>query len=253
MFAIGWLTPLLLWAQGASVPPAIQQYLKHPGFEWKCEAGAHFQFCWEAGMESDPNLAAARNSAEAARNRVLQFAGASAYAPRIHVFFVASTDRMQQLIGYHGEGRSRPVQHAVFFVPTPIRPDLTHELAHEILTNLWGAAEAWIEEGMAALLAEPFAVRDSCLSLAVRHALIPLPELVNAHWNPTVYSPDVTYMELGGFLAFLRAGYGPEKVKQIWRGGSTSIPHVLGESLNSVEKAWRAALDREVALRFTPQ
>ena len=99
-------------------------------------------------------MAAARESAEAARGEVLGNALVTKYDAMIHVFFLKSPERMEKLIGYHGERRSRPLQHAIFFVPTPIRPNLTHELCHEILTNVWGVAEPWIEEGLATWVAE---------------------------------------------------------------------------------------------------
>jgi len=255
MAPVRWPLSLLLLAHAAPAarPPAIQQYVTHPGFQWKCESAEHFEFCLEASLESDVYLAAARNSAELARTRILQTFGAADYTPQVYVFFVESPERMQKLIGYHGEGRARPAQHAIFFVPTRIRPDLTHELTHEILTNLWGAAEAWIEEGFAALQAEPFAVHRTCLSMAVRQVLLPLPALVNATWNPAQYSPDITYVELGGFVEFLQARYGTERVKKIWQQGSASIPRVLGKPLTSVETEWRSALDQEVARRWPPR
>jgi hypothetical protein len=124
MASVRWPLSLLLLAQAsiAAPPLAIQQYLTHPGFEWKCERAEHFEFCLEASLESDVYLAAARNSAEPARTRILQTFGAADYKPRVYVFFVESPERMQQLIGYHGEGRARPTQHAIFFVPTRSAP-----------------------------------------------------------------------------------------------------------------------------------
>src|SRR5260370_42325150 len=122
-------------------------------------------------------MAAARNSAEPARNEILRIARVSKYEAVVYVFFLDSPDRMKKLIGYHVEGRSRPVQHAIFFVPTPIRPNITHELCHEILTNVWGAAEPWIEEWLATFVAERYAVHETCPAMTVGHAMLPLKEL----------------------------------------------------------------------------
>jgi hypothetical protein len=228
---------------------AIQKYLTQPGFTWKCDRQTNFQFCWESGLENNPHMAAARNSAEPARKEILHIARASKYEALIYVFFVESPERMEKLIGYHGEGRSRPVQHAIFFVPTPIRPDLKHELCHEILTNLWGAAEPWIEEGFATLVAEPRVVHQTCLAMTAAQRMLPLKELVRAEWNPSQYSPDITYVELGGFVEFLQAAYGLEPVKQIWQRGSASLPGILGKPLATVEHEWQARLQNEVAAR----
>jgi hypothetical protein len=231
---------------------AIDKYMAQPGFHWKCERQTNFQFCWESNLDGDVNMAAARNSAEASRNEILRIANVSKYEPLIYVFFVESPERMEKLIGYHGEGRSRPVQHAIFFVPTPIRPDLKHELCHEILSNLWGAAEPWIEEGFATLIAEPRVVHQTCLAMTVGHRMLPLSDLVRAEWNPSLYSPDVTYVELGGFLEFLKGAYGLGPIKQIWQRGSASIPAVLGKPLATLEHEWQLRLQNEVAPHLTP-
>jgi hypothetical protein len=234
----------------ADLPVPIQAYLKQPGFTWKCEPSSHFQFCWEAGIDSDPNLAAARAAAEGDREGVLAMAGLPpVYEPLIYVFFLASTDRMQGLIGYRGEGRSRPVQHAIFFVPTPIRPSLRHELTHEILTNLWGAAESWIEEGFATLAGNPLDPQTRCITMTEDHLMLPLTNLVRPEWNPSIYSADVTYDELAGFVQFLKRAYGLERVKQVWQGGSVSIPKILGKSVAALEADWQVELQRGVALR----
>ena len=238
------LTSFVLRAQP---PAAIQKYLTQPGFTWECARQSTFQFCWESTLAGDVNMAAARNSAEASRNQVLRRAHIAKYESVVYVFFLASPDRMEKLIGYHGEGRSRPAQHAIFFVPTPIRPDLTHELCHEILSNVWGSAEAWIEEGFATLAAEPQVVHETCLAMTVRQGMIPLKQLVRPEWNPSLYSPDVTYVELGGFVEFLQRVYGLDRTRQIWQRGSASISSVLGKPLATLENEWRLQLQTEIS------
>ena len=227
--------------------------MKQPGFNWKCAQETNFTFCWEASLQGNPYLAAARRSAEAGRDRVLGGAHIAKYDAMIYVFFLESPERMEKLIGYHGEGRSRPAQHAVFFVPTPIRPDLTHELCHEILTNAWGVAEAWIEEGFATLMAQRVSVNFSCLSLTVHQTMLPLKELVRPGWNASIGSPDITYPELGGFVEFLERTYGLERVRQVWQHGSTSIPGILGKSMAALEREWHAQLQHDVDERSEPQ
>jgi hypothetical protein len=170
----------------------------------------------------------------------------------IYVFFLESPLRMEKLIGYRGEGRSRPLQHAIFFVPTPIRPDLTHELCHEILTNTWGVAEAWIEEGFATLVAQRGIVHLKCIGLTGTKAMLPLKDLVRPEWNPSIYSPDITYVELAGFLEFLERTYGLERVRQVWQHGSRSIPGILGKSVATLEREWQAELQHEFAERSKP-
>ena len=247
------LIPVTAYAAPGQPPPAIQRYLQQPGFLWKCAGEVNFQFCWESNLDGDANMSAARGSADSSRGEVLRHARIAKYDAVIYVFFLQSPERMQKLIGYHGEGRSRPSQHAIFFVPTPIRPNLTHELCHEILTNAWGAAEAWIEEGLAAWMAERGVVHATCLSLTVRQKMLPLKDLVRPEWNPSIYSPDITYVELAGLLEFLERTYGLERVREIWQHGSVSIPGILGKSVADLESEWHGQLQQEIDARSAPR
>jgi hypothetical protein len=221
--------------------PAIQEYLSHPGFIWQCQRSGHFEFCFDPKLKRDPNLIEVRKGAEQARTHILRLAGATKYKPVIHVFFLESRARMKELIGYDGEGRARPTQHVVFFVLSPVRPDLTHELCHEIMSNLWGAAETWIEEGVATYAAEGGFHSDVQAWLAAG-TLLPLAQLVNPDWDPSQGSQQFTYSELAGFVEYLKNTYGLSSVRQIWRFGSQGIPGVFGKSLNELETDWHEAL-----------
>jgi hypothetical protein len=122
-----------------------------------------------------------------------------------------------------------------------VRPDLTHELCHEIVSNLWGAAEPWVEEGLATYAAEGGFHRENQGWLESGR-IIPLAKLVNPDWDPSQYSPDITYGELAGFIEYLKNTYGFESIHQIWRFGSQGIPGVFGKSLAELEADWYAAL-----------
>jgi hypothetical protein len=226
---------------GKPKDPTLQEYLDHPGFTWKCEAKGHFDFCFDPKLKNNPNLVAVRKSAEEARSHVLRLAGATRYKPVIHVLLLESRAQMKELIGYDGEGRSRPRQHVVFFVLTPVRPDLTHELCHEILSNVWGTAEPWIEEGLAVYAAEGGFHRD-VEALLNSGKLLPLTSLVNPDWDPSKYSPDVTYAELAAFVEYLKNTYGMDSIRKIWRFGSHAIPEILDRPFTDVETEWRAWL-----------
>jgi hypothetical protein len=223
---------------------AIQQYLNHPGFIWRCQKSGHFEFCFDPKIRKDPNLRAARKGAEEARSHILRLAAAPDYQPLIHVFFLESRARMKELIGYDGEGRARPTHHVIFFVPTPVRPDLTHELCHEILSNLWGAAEPWVEEGLATYAAQGGFHHESQEWLASGR-MLPLRKLVNPDWDPTQYTPDITYGELAGFVEYLKNTYGLESIRRVWLSGSQTIPAVFGKPLRDLESDWHAALRPE--------
>ncbi|MBZ5586602.1 MAG: hypothetical protein LAQ30_31330 [Acidobacteriia bacterium] len=239
------LTAASLAAPGhpdVSAVPVLRQYLDHAGFNWKSKQVAHFHIFFEADSEAGRRIRELRRNLEKDRARVLMLIGEKDYEPTIYAFFLKSGEDMQELLGVNVDGRSRPVQHAVFSVVTPERLHLTHELCHEIVSNLWGAAEPWIEEGLATYADEGDNTYYDSWALLKANDLIPLERLVDPGWTSSMDSPDVTYTELGGFLKFLYDRYGMERVKAAWQGGSQSIPRVFGKPLDELEREWHASL-----------
>ncbi|HUP04117.1 MAG TPA: hypothetical protein VMU19_09015 [Bryobacteraceae bacterium] len=230
---------------GGRVDPVLRQYIDHPGFTWKYKRTAHFNLYFQDDSDARLNITQLRRNVEADRDHVIHLLGATGYDPDISAFFVKSDAQMKDLIGAEVDGRSRPLQHAVFSVATRGRMHLTHELCHEIATNLWGAAEPWIEEGLAVYADEPDTpgtIRYDAWTLLSAGSLIPLEKLVRSDWNSAMYSPDVTYTELGGFVKFLHDRFGVERLRQIWQGGAAKLPEVTGESLADLEREWREDL-----------
>jgi hypothetical protein len=234
-------------ASAQADPPAaegeqrVQRYLTHGSFSWNCERNDHFQLCFDSQLQDRTDRKAAARNAETARKHVLRLAGVTRYRPTIHVFFLPSRARMKELIGYDGEGRSRPAEHAVFSVVGPY-DDLTHEMSHEILSNLWGAAEHWIEEGFATWAYKGAFAAMECRRMMDNGVLIPLSDLVRPEWEPTQFSADITYPELAGFVSFLRDRYGADRLKSVWRGGAGSVAKVYGKGVPDLEEEWHAAL-----------
>jgi hypothetical protein len=250
VYAIGWAGEPD--AATAVVSPAVRQYLDHPSFEWKCERTEHFNICVEPQFESDHYIKTLKRNVERDRAQVLSVAGADSYDPLINVFLVRSRNRLKDLIGFDGDGRSRPHQHTIFSVVTPYRLHLTHEISHEVLTNIWGVAEPWIEEGVAVYATESLTVDQHCSHWMTSGQLVPLPKLVNADWNTATYSPDVTYPELGGFVKYLRETYGLDSIRRVWKGGSASIPEVFGKSLSHLEEEWLEMLKQQARKKTPP-
>jgi hypothetical protein len=235
---------------GEPSDPVLRQYVDHPGFNWTYKETKHFHLYFQADSDARRRVGVLRKNVEADRDHVIHLLGATGYDPPISAFFLKSGAQMKELVGVEVDGRSRPAQHAVFSVVTPARLHLKHELCHEMATNLWGAAEPWIEEGLAVYAdegapyssAEPDTIRYDAWTLLSNNSLIPFEKLIRADWNSTMYSPDVTYTELGGFVKFLYDRFGVDRVKQIWQRGSESIPAVTGMSLADLEREWRESL-----------
>jgi len=223
----------------------LRPYYAHTGFAWKIDRAPHFEMNFEANSEAELRLSQLKEVAERARASILQMLGESDYQPLIHVFFVGSIERMKELIGSEVIGRSRPTQHAVFCVVAPFSElSLKHELTHEIATNLWGPAEHWLEEGLAnyAVDNKSSLMKRQCLGMMQSKQWIPLKRLVSPEWESSIYSPDDTYPELGGFVEFLYETYGVARLEKAWMSGAKSIRKVYGKRLSRLEREYRAAL-----------
>jgi hypothetical protein len=222
----------------------LQNYLNKPGFQWTCSHLAHIEFCRPAALA--PAVAGeSAQVAEASLTVQLRWAGATAYAPRIHIFVLESAQRMAQLTRAYAFGVSQPADHIVCFVEGHPE-DLAHEMNHEVMTTLWGPSEPWIAEGLAAYLSAPDAIDDRFRRLAASHRAVSLESMVNDTWTAAspAFPSTVIYPELGSFVKYLRTRFGMEKLRAVWRGGSAAIQRVLGKQLADLENDWRASLER---------
>jgi hypothetical protein len=227
-----------------SSDPVLRQYLQRQGFNWKSKETEHFHLFFEPDSHADRHMSDIKRNVEMDRATVLHLIGVRNYTPTIYAFFLQSGEQMKELIGVEVNGRSRPVQHAVFSVITPQRLHLTHELCHEIVSNLWGAAEPWIEEGLATYAAEGANLDYESWTLLQSGSLIPLEQLVSKDWTSTRYSADVTYPELGAFVKYLHDAYGVERLKKAWQHGSGGVASIYGKPLAELEKEWRESMER---------
>lgn len=231
------------------IDETLRPYYEHAGFNWKIDREPHFELNFEADSEAEHRLSQLRDVAELGRAAVLKVLGATTYDPVIHVFFVSSIARMNELVGAEVIGRSRPTQHAVFCVVAPFSElSLAHELTHEIVSNLWGPGEHWLQEGLANYVVDNNSslMNRQCLGLLQSKQWIPLKLMVNADWKSSIYSPDDTYPELGGFVQYLYETYGVEYLQICWTKGSKNLKKVYGKSLSKLESDWRVGLLKRV-------
>lgn len=226
-----------------TVPDEIRQYINKSGFHWKCNQTVHFLLCYEPASEAERSIKDLEIIAEEDRDTVLQMLGIADYEPRIYTFLVNSRRRLKKLIGFYGDGRARPLQHATFYVIDGPRT-LAHEMAHEITTNLWGAAQPWIEEGIAVYTTEFPILDGDCHAYYNSKRLLPLAQLVTPTWESSMYSADITYTELGCFTKFLDKKYGMKRIQEVWSGGSEAILRVYGKPLAELEQEWLATLSQ---------
>jgi len=227
----------------------LRPYYELAGFDWKIERMEHFELNFEANSEAERRLAQLKDVAERGRATVLKVLGVTNYEPVIHVFFVGSIKRMNELIGAEVIGRSRPTQHAVFCVVAPFSElSLTHELTHEIVSNLWGPGEHWMQEGLANFVVDNNSslMNRQCLGLMQNKQWIPLKVMVNPEWKSSIYSPDDVYPELGSFVEYLYETYGVEYLQILWQKGSKALQKVYGKKLSRLESDFRKNLVKSV-------
>jgi hypothetical protein len=230
-------------AAAQSRGPLLRQYQQKPGFQWKCEKLAQVDFCYPFKLA--PSIVdSTERDIERTLGEELDLAGASQYAPRIHIFLVESYGRLRELVGAYAAGASEPGEHIVSYVLG--HPEaLTHELNHEVMTELWGRSEPWIAEGLAAYVTDPAKVDRQFRGVLDSGKAIPLGRMVNPKWTASTYPSTVIYPELGSFVKYLRDTFGMVRLREVWRGGSAAIRRVFGKSLEDLERDWRAATGRE--------
>lgn len=201
-------------------------YLRKPGFHWRCEHFAHLDLY--SSSDLPPATAATiGRSAEETLAAELRWAGATQYAPHIHIFLLESAESLRRLVGAYGFGASQPEEHIVCFVRG--HPEtLTHELNHEVMTSA------------------PDAVDGQFRQLLANHKSFPLRLMVNAQWQASLpaFPSTAIYPELGSFVKYLRGTFGMTRLRQLWHGGSVAIPRILGKSQEELERDWQASLSR---------
>jgi hypothetical protein len=246
---LAWGAAAMLHAQPSAgdrfVDEDLRPYYEHTGFKWNIEKAPHFDLNFERDSEAEHRISQLRDVAEHSRAAVLQLLGADDYTPTIHIFFVGSIERMNELLGAEVIGRSRPTQHAMFCVVAPFSElSLAHEMAHEIATNLWGPAEHWLEEGLANYVVDNKSSLMNRQSLLIMQSKqwIPLKNLANPDWKSSIYSPDDAYPELGGFVQYLYETYGAERFQEAWKNGSKSLKKVYGKKLSKLEAEYKSGL-----------
>ena len=202
-----------------------------------CETGQHFQLCTESGASLEPARA------EQSLRKSLEILGAKSYPHRITIYIVRSYRRLQELTGAYGKGTARPEAHTVYLVSGHL-DELDHELNHEIATGLWGKSEFWIAEGLAAYAADPDRIDARCRKVFADRWSETLAEMVTPTWNAgeDPYPASVIYPMLGSFVKYLKTTYGLDRLRRIWKGGSASIPAVVGKPVDALDREWRASL-----------
>jgi hypothetical protein len=227
-------------ADAQSRASLLRQYKENPGFQWKCAALGQVDFCYPEKLPPSIVASSERDIARALGEE-LDLAGASEYTPRIHIFLVEAYGRLRELVGAYAAGSSEPSEHIVCYVLG--HPEaLTHELNHEVMTHLWGHSEPWIAEGLAAYVTDPKLVDRQFRALLDSGKAIPLERMVNPKWTASTYPSTVIYPELGSFVKYLRATFGMDRLREVWRGGRAAIPRVFGKSLGDLDRDWRASL-----------
>jgi hypothetical protein len=183
------------------------------------------------------------DSVQTARTRVIDKL-ALGRDTTLELFFVASRQSMQRIVGAPIAGFVQPGQLAAFFVASPgYRPPITHELTHVYTMAYWGQSaqvgdpsgpRAWLGEGVATLVAGSCQgiTNDEMAAALQRVGALPTVNELTTRFRAL---PEDAGMPAAGSLAqFIFERRGTEGLRDLWLGGTVAP---------AMERAWRAKLD----------
>lgn len=223
---------------------SVDSLRSQSGFQWTRSEIDGFAIYAEPGSESASELEVIAEASVRARDRVLEYAGASAYAPLVSVFAVDSRDRMRDLIGRRTNATGFYSSNAICLVwPRTGRSGLTHELTHLVTMGLWGVPDRWVNEGVAVDATGPWHGHDTdavCKVLRRNGRLPSLNELTRRFGSvPSAQS----YPAVGSFIRFLREQYGKDALRRVWDEGRSALPDVTEVDIERLEALWLARVD----------
>ncbi len=197
----------------------------------------------ERGSAAHDALPVIRAAAAVGFRQVLRYSGAAGYPERPAVFCVATRERMGDLLGMPGAGAGFASSQSVCVAWTSAGPaTLTHELAHVMLTRLWGVPQRWISEGAAIDASGDWFGSDLDAACARLRAAGELPALADVLHRFGSLRTTRGYPAAGSFVRFLRRRYGISLVRRAWEAGRGALPQLTGRTLDELEAAWWAGL-----------
>ena len=236
-----WMSLSLLLARSQDQPTGLAKaLLGDNSFEFITVEQAHFRFHYQRGSFASSRLASLQSDAKKARLKGLEILQEADYPRVIDVFYLQSRAEMQRAIGFSVKGfsdwRSRTV---LIVVNEEIRAYHAHEIMHILSSNLWGFpadSNHCFLEGLAVFADSPclgYSLHEIAAFMAHKGLLIPL----NTMFGSFRQQADVpSYMQAGSLVEYLIEMYGLDKFKKIWKEGPERLEHILGISLEELEK-----------------
>lgn len=239
-------------AVSALASPSADKLLKLPGFTWKSVVTQHLRLHFEPSTLAETRIEDLKRWQEKAFVRNLQLLKVADYPFQTDIFIVASRERMKRLIGEETNDIAFPATMVTCFVFNErINASGSHELMHVMAGNAWGRKfKPWLNEGFAAFSDDiwyGYPLHDLNKYLLLRGKLIPLEKLIEDFWD---YSDSVSYPQAGSFVKYLYEQYGAERIKDLWKNGTTKdLKRVLGKEVSILEKEWHSRLMEADATR----
>lgn len=248
---VGLATIALVGCASTLVKYGLEQpdpaYLEtRPGFSWSRAETERLRVYAETGTEAVPPAQALTAPLELVLAEVSSALGGATPSGPVHVFAVASPERVNALMGVRTPGRAF---HATRVFAFQVRPGweatARHELTHVVAANAWSPAkEDWFNEGFATYVSRPQI--EGGLHGYVRQVILPKPDAPSlAELAGRMQRNERTgelYIQGASVAKHLQDRYGLDAVRQVWRGGLAAIPAATGKDLAAFEAEWRAAV-----------
>jgi hypothetical protein len=267
MTRIRWSTVLLLLYAGTActqrppaterVPPVAAAALAAPGVNWVHHSTRRADLYFAEKSAAAPLAGPITRDAKQAIDDNLRWLGADD-APKLRLFFVASREAMRPFTGGTPGGWSVTDEGTAFFVANDsVRPALRHETMHLLSWRLWGTpAGQWLSEGLATAsvgACRGYTVDEITAALRAAGMVAPL-DAIRGQFDASGERGVVHYYWSASLVQYIDRRFGRGRLRRLWsQGGLARAPEILGIDAATLERDWKAEVDRMVPRAGWPE
>lgn len=237
-------------ALGQTTDNFVRKALNDSTFTWMSSSSDGIRIFYQKGSFAEKHRMMLLRSIKTTVDEVLEFLEEPAYEQVLNVFYLASRDEMERIVGRSYSGFSNWTANGIFLVLNPEwRSFEKHEFAHVVTMGVWGAPDItsrWMIEGIAICCdgwCREYTVDEVAYYLLSNNQLPPLQELFDSFANLGEIRAG---FYAASFICFIHHTFGAQKLRYLWLNGTVSLKELLGEDLNQLENSWKLYLEQNV-------
>lgn len=180
---------------------------------------------------------------DSALHRANQILGIQKTRKGINLVLLDQPDEQLPFTGISPKGgEAKPQDHLVLVVYNDKRrPQLKHELFHQISIDNWGmTTNRLLLEGSAVYADGSCFVPDPVNTINAwlyqQQNVYPLKDLVNDFNNCALKDEAKAYLQAAGVFQYLYERHGHEKVKRLWQLGMDALAPIFGTDIDQLER-----------------